>query len=302
MKSVSRCGGFFLVLFLLQSSFDLLAQPPSSGKTAIAAADSAGDPQKLFEAGEVALRAGKLDEAQSDFQAVLAIHPREAGAYTNLGVIHMRRKQWAQALDTLHTAEQLAPDMAGVRLNIGLVYYRQHNFHAAIAPFESVLKQMPSSYQARYLLGFCYFFDAQWAETISTLEPLWDQVPPPDQLNYLYVLGRAAELSRNSALEEKSYARMAEIGQGSPEFRMIIGKAHLNRGEYDDAFSDLEAAAKSDPRLPLVHYYLGMTYARRQDYRRAQVEFQKDLEIEPDAPYTYEELGKVESALQEEGQ
>lgn len=45
---------------------------------------------------------------------------------------------------------------------------------------------------------------------------------------------------------------MAEIGQGSPEFRMIIGKSHLNRGEYDDAVRELEAAAQADPKLPLL--------------------------------------------------
>jgi tetratricopeptide (TPR) repeat protein len=260
------------------------------------------DPQKLFEAGEAALHAGKLAEAEHEFQQVLAINPGVAGAYANLGVIDMRRKQWPQALAMLHQAEKLAPEMAGIRLNIGLVYYRQKNFRAAIEPFESVVRQMPGSYQARYLLGFCYFFNDRWADTVATLEPLWEQVSASDQLNYLYVLGRAAELSKNAALEEKAYARMAEIGQGAPEFRMIIGKSHLNRGEYDDAMRELEAAAQADPKLPLVHYYLGMTYVRKQDYERARVEFQKDLAQEPDAAFTYEQLGKVESTLQNEAE
>ncbi len=88
---------------------------------------------------------------------------------------------------------------------------------------------------------------------------------------------------------------MAEIGQGSPEFHMIIGKSHLNRGEYDDAVRELEAAAQADPKLPLVHYYLGMTYVRKQDYERARAEFQKDLALEPDAAFTYEQLGRSKS-------
>ena len=215
-------------------------------------------------------------------------------------MIEMRRKQWPQALEMLHKAEKLAPEMAGIRLNIGLVYYRERNFPAAIGPFESVAQQTPGSYQARYLLGFCYFFGGRWADTVATLEPLWEQVSAPDRLNYLYVLGRAAELSKNAALAEKAYARMAEIGQGSPEFHMIIGKSHLNRGEYDDAVRELEAAAQADPKLPLVHYYLGMTYVRKQDYERARAELQKDLTVEPDAAFTYEQLGKVNVTLQNE--
>ena len=39
-------------------------------------------------------------------------------AHANLGVIHMRRKQWPQALVRLRKAEKLAPTVAGIRLNI----------------------------------------------------------------------------------------------------------------------------------------------------------------------------------------
>ena len=46
---------------------------------------------------------------------------RQSGAaYTNLGVVYMRRKQWAKAVSTLEKAERLMPETAGVRLNIGL--------------------------------------------------------------------------------------------------------------------------------------------------------------------------------------
>src|SRR6202158_1300593 len=246
MSLVSSIRAPFVVLLLLFLSSSLSAQSGVPAKTGAGEAKVARDPQKLFEAGEAALHAGALDEAEHEFRQVLTINPGVAGAYANLGVIHMRRKQWPQALEMLHKAEKLAPDIAGIRLNIGLVYYRKRNFLAAIEPFESVVRQTPGSYQARYLLGFCYFFDSRWKDTVATLEPLWEQVSPAEQLHYLYVLGRAARSSKNAALEEKAYARMAEIGQGSPEFRMIIGKAHLNRGEYDEAVRELEAAARGE--------------------------------------------------------
>jgi len=297
---VSSTHALFVVLWLLFFPNGSGAQSSAPAKAEAGEAQSARDPQKLFDAATAALRAGKLDEAEREFRQVLSINPGVAGVYANLGVIHMRRKEWTQALEMLHKAEKLAPETAGIRLNIGLVYYRQKNFLAAIQPFESVVRQTPESYQARYLLGFCYFFNGRWADTVAMLEPIWEQVSAADQLNYLYVLGRAAELSKNAALEEKAYARMAEVGQGTPELRMIIGKAHLNRGEYEDAVKELEAAAQADPKLPLVHYYLGMTYVGQQDYGRARAEFKKDLALEPDAGFTYEQLGKVEITQQNE--
>lgn len=285
------------VIVLLLSPFGISAQSaiPANGASS---AQSAKNPQKIFEEGEAALRAGRLDDAERAFRQVLAADPEVAGAYANLGVIHMRRKQWPQALAVLRKAEKLAPTIAGIRLNIGLVYFRQNDFLSAIKPFESVVKQSPDSFQARYLLGLCYFFNNRWQDTIGQLEPLWGQAS--NQLNYLYVLSRAAEKANNPALEEKAQSRLVEIGQGVPEFRLIIGKAHYNRGEYDDAVRELEAAAQADPKLPFVHFNLGLVYVRKQDYERARTEFQKDLALEPDVAFTYEQLGNVESTLQNE--
>jgi len=258
-----------------------------------ASAPAAPNPRKLFEAGEAALRAGGLDRAERDFEQVIQLDPGVAGAYANLGVIHMRRKQWTQALAMLRKAEKLAPATTGIRLNIGLVYFRQNQFAQAIAPFESVVKQSPDSFQARYLLGLCYFFNDRWADATATLEPLWPQAS--DQMNYLYALGISAHETKNSAVEDKALGRLVEIGENTPEFHLFMGKAHLNRGEDDAALKDLEAAAQADPKLPFVHFNLGLTYTRKQDYGRAREEFRKDIALEPDLPYSFEQLGSLEA-------
>jgi len=264
----------------------MAVQLPAPGK-------GSPNPQEVFAAGETALRENRLDEAERDFRQVLALDPNIAGAYANLGVVHMRRKQWPQALTALRKAEKLAPSVVGIRLNIGLVYFRQNEFLSAIGPFESVLRQSPHSYQARYLLGLCYFFTNRWTDTVVALDPLWAQAS--DQLNYLYVLGLAAEKTKQTALQEKAWTRLVEIGRDLPEFHLLMGKAHLNRNEHEQALREFQLAVLRDPRLPFVHFNLGATYLRMRDYKQARAEFQKDLEIEPDLAVTYEQLGKLES-------
>src|ERR1700731_2029687 len=229
-RTMKRVSSFPLILLL--PIISLLLSLSSLVSAQSTAQHSGQDPQKFFEAGEAALRAGKLDEAERAFKQVLVLNLEVAGAYANLGVIHMRRKQWPQALEMLGKAEKLAPEIAGIRLNIRLVYFRQNDFARAIHPFESVVQQTPDSFQARYLLGLCYFFNDRWTDAIGTLEPLWGRAS--DQLNYLYVLEHAADKAKNPALEEKAAARLVEIGEGSPEFHLLMGKAHINRGEYDD--------------------------------------------------------------------
>jgi tetratricopeptide (TPR) repeat protein len=299
VKPVSSLRFQLLVIFPLLSvlsgqvraEWNLQSGAPKSTADGGGAATRSADPERFFHAGEAALKSGKLDEAERAFQEVVALDPGVAGAYANLGVIHMRRKQWTLALADLRKADKLAPQLPGIRLNIGLVYYRQNDFEHAIPPLESVVRDVPSSFQARYLLGLCYFFRERYAEAESTLEPLWTQAS--SQLNYLYVLGIAAGKSGNKELEQKALGRLVESGENSAEFHLLMGKAHLNREEYDEAITELQLAAKSDPRLPFVHFDLGVAYLKKQDLDNAKAELIKDIAVEPDLAYDYDQLGNV---------
>jgi Flp pilus assembly protein TadD len=57
--------------------------------------------RQVYEEGQQALGENRLADAERAFRRVLAMDPQNAGAYVNLGVIAMRRKQWAIALRNL---------------------------------------------------------------------------------------------------------------------------------------------------------------------------------------------------------
>jgi tetratricopeptide (TPR) repeat protein len=270
------------------------APGPASGQAAVT------DPALLFQQGETALNQGRLKEAERDFRQVLAANPQVAGAYANLGVVYMRRKQWAQALHLLRQAEHLLPHVAGIRLNIGLVYYRQSEFLKAIPPFESVLHDQPDSSQARHLLGQCYFFAERWADAADTLAPLWEQ--ESTQPLFLYMLSMSAHKAGKKELDEKAWAQLMKTGEGNPEFHLLMGKEHLQLEQYDIALTELQTAAQADPKLPFVHFNLGLTYLKKQDYEHARDEFLKDAALEPDLALNYDELGEVYSLMQQDSE
>lgn len=251
-----------------------------------------------YESGGQAMRAGNLRAAEAAFRHVLSIAPNDAGAHGNLGVIYMRQRKWNEALAQFKIAEKLAPAVAGVRLNIGLIYFRQGEYAAAIPPFESVLRDTPDSVQARRLLGICYLVKERYADSVRVLAPIWKS--ENNDLSYLYVVAVAADQAGNRELVERAGARMLEVGQNSAEMHLLLGKAHLMRGEEDDqAFSELEQAAKLNPRLPFVHYNLGALHMRKRDYSKAASEFLADAAIEPDVAYNYDQLGSAHLALEQ---
>lgn len=257
-----------------------------------------GSPQALFIAGEDALRKGDLLRAESSFRKVVELDPRSAGAYANLGVIYMRQKQWPQALRMLTKAKRLAPQVAGIRLNIGLAYYRQNDFKNAITPFESVVRDQPDSAQARYLLGLCYFFTERWADAVDMLQPLWGQQSL--NINYLYVLSIAANKAGRKEVDERAVSRMTEIGQSTPQFHLIMGRAYLNHEEDDQALAEFSEAMKGDATLPYLHYYMGMAYLHKQDFEHAAEQFQQAIAAEPDAAFNYDKLGSAYHSLEKD--
>jgi tetratricopeptide (TPR) repeat protein len=294
----------WLLLTSVAAAISPQSSSPGTAATArdgapVASSGAAIDPARLFQAGQDALNVGRLDEAERDFRDVLAANPRVGGAYANLGVVYMRRKQWAKALKMLREAEHLMPQVAGIRLNIGLAYYRQNEFLKAIPPFESVVRDQPDALQPRHLLGLCYFFAERWADAANTLEPLWAQ--ESGQLSYLYVLSIAAHRAGQKELDEKATAQLIKSGDGSPEFHLFMGKAHLNLEQYDMALTDFQAAAEANPKLTFVHFNLGLTYLKKQDYEHARDEFLKDAAVEPDLALNYDELGDVYSLMQQDG-
>jgi tetratricopeptide (TPR) repeat protein len=259
---------------------------PSDASSSSGSASPHEGPAKIFARGEAALGKGDLDVAERSFRQVLAIDPKSSAAYANLGVIAMRRKQWTTALTNLQKAEKLAPQIAGIRLNIGLAYYRQNDFWHATPAFESVVKDQPDSVQARFLLGQCYFFTDRWVEAADMLQSIWEQ--QASDLTYLYVLGIAADKAERKELSDRALGRLAQVGGDSAEVHLLVGKAKLNLEAYDDAVKELAGAAEEDPKLPFVHFYLGMAYSKKGDYERAKAEFLKDIALEPDAVFNYD--------------
>jgi tetratricopeptide (TPR) repeat protein len=306
MRPVSSARTFLRIIGYLLLTGAAAAMPPQGSSASVnpqtqnplAASAKIKDPAELFQAGQDALNEGRLDEAERDFRHVLAINPLSGAAYANLGVVYMRRKQWTKALASLRQAEHLMPQESGVRLNIGLAYFRQNEFLKAIPAFESVVREQPNAPQPRHLLGLCYFFAERWADAANTLEPLWPQ--ESGQLSYLYVLSIAAHRAGLKELDEKATAQIIKNGEGSPEFHLFMGKAHLNLEQYDLALADFQAAAEANPKLTFVHFNLGLTYLKKQEYELARDEFLKDIRVEPDLAFDYDELGNVYSLMQQD--
>ncbi len=255
-----------------------------------------------YEQGLKAMQDGKLDEAERQLRLVVAQQPSDVQARVNLGVVYMRRSEWQRALVELEAAEHLAPQVAGIRLNLGLVFYREGLYGKAIPAFESVIRDEPGSVQARRLLGLCYLFVERYKESADLLGAVWAE--SQSDPSYVYALAVAADRAGLQSLAQKAFTQLltmskSETGdrRAAPMIGLMIGKAYIQRDDYEQALIELKKAVALDPRLPMLHYHLGMVYRHNGMLPEAKAEFLADLAIEPRVAEALDQLGEVEYSL-----
>ena len=99
-----------------QRADSLLARHDLEGAEAIASNCDSKAPFKVI-LGEIALRRGKVEEAERQFRDVTAMEPRDARAWFRLGQVSEYTFNRRTAQDCFRRAHQLAPGVAGLVLH-----------------------------------------------------------------------------------------------------------------------------------------------------------------------------------------
>jgi len=71
------------------------------------------------------------------------------------------------------------------------------------------------------------------------------------------------------------------------------GVAHLEKGEYDAAISDLTKAIKMRPRFALGHFYRGRAYHRKGQHDKALPDLTEAIELDPALAVAYGERAVI---------
>jgi len=116
----------FLVLCCLVLA---LAAPPAWTQNA----------DDLLSQAIVALRKGKLDEAERDLKSVLVIDPDNAEAYYRLGLLYVKRRKIDQAIEYFKKSTRLAPSNIRIGLKLAELYETLGRYAEAQTEYKRLL-------------------------------------------------------------------------------------------------------------------------------------------------------------------
>ncbi len=142
---------------------ELLALGYAAGSTTAAAAATAGralpDPKDrvaqyaLLDRGLMALSVGDTDAAITMFRHVSEADPDNPMAWLNMGIAHLRLKQFDLAITALATARTLAGELPSVEVQLARAYVGRKALPEARGVLEPLLARHPQLVEAHVLLA-----------------------------------------------------------------------------------------------------------------------------------------------------
>jgi len=200
------------------------AEAAKQGATGAVAEQLRGDFQKAVDLHT----AGKLDEAEAAYKAILGTHPDVPEVYRNLGSIYLKKKSYPEAETALQKANELRPSpevtsllvqvyqesgqqdkalalvekSAGAnptdvrsQFNRGIFLLNANKNEEAAAAFEAAIKADPNFAESYYRLGALMIGQGKIPDAIQNLEK-YLSLNPTDQQNVATAQGLLKALKK----------------------------------------------------------------------------------------------------------
>lgn len=193
----------------------------------------------------------------SVINAALAEVPAAARTLYQQAIESGKTGNSAKAIDSLKMAISLYPKFPLALNELGVQYLILGQAAKAVEPLKSASKLSPDAYSPHLNLGIALLETRQLSD---------------------------AEMELREALKINA----------TPTAHMYLGLTLVSARRFDEAQQELETAiTNGGENLAQAHRYLGGIYWRKQDYRRAVVEFESYLRLTPNAPDAEQVRGTI---------
>jgi tetratricopeptide (TPR) repeat protein len=114
--------------------------------------------------------AGKLDEAEAAYKAIVATSPDVPEVYQNLGSLYLAKKDYAAAESALQKGLELRPDSSDMSAQLARVYQESGQADKALALVEKSAGENPTDARAQYNRGIFLLNANKNEEAIAAFE------------------------------------------------------------------------------------------------------------------------------------
>ncbi len=224
---------------------------------AFAAAPSE-EAKKHFNSGVNAEKAGKVDEAITEYEAAVKVSPDyldahknlaaayktknnlplaithleavakvepSAGKWDTIGSLAMTAKDYIQAVAAYEKAVELKPNNAKMMLALADAYKKDRQTTKAVETYKKVIAADPKNAAARFNLGKTYFDNEDYAQAKAVFKEMTTAVPADPRSFYMYAVSVHSEDPENIDAYQPLYEDFIKRFKGNPKATTNVKQA-----------------------------------------------------------------------------
>ncbi len=253
---------------------------------------AAADPDiRCKEQGDTFLAEGKFTDAAESYRHAIAINPRYAKAFCNLGFALNQLGQHTDAEECLNQALAIDPTLADAYYLLGSIHQLHARFDEAIHFFQKTLEcdsRFEFAYRNLCLLLFQIGAVEQAREVILTGVEFF-----PHSIEFHFFLGNLYYAEKEWALSVASFQHALSIQPDYAPAYVNMAMALRDQGNPDQALEALGRAVRIDPSVADWHLKRGHILQLQQQEEQALQCYRQAIVLQPDFALAHTNLGSL---------
>ncbi len=245
------------------------------------------DVQGAIQRGAVAMRNGRIADAEAAFREAVKLAPDLAEVHLDLGLVLGKEGKQQEAIASLTKATELDPKAASAHMFLGIFLYQANRRDEAIQALNQELLLNPKNVEALTWLGIVELAAGHPERAVNPFDQAAEITP--NDLNVLEYRGKA-----HSLVAQESYARMARLNPNSWQVHKVQAELYAESDKYAEAIKEYEAAIRDEQNNGDLYEGLGDEYRHMNELESAQKAYSKELELSPENPIALYNLGSTD--------
>jgi len=238
------------------------------------------NPRPFYMLAALESRAGHRAKALEIYRSILVRKPSETLASYKSGIIYIENSDLDRADKIADDLMARFPNNAdGVRLK-GLVWYHRKNYAEALNYLHSALKMSPTL-ETYHFIGLCFYYRGELESALSQFRKILDRVPESRQARLMIGTILLAQKRIDDATNE--IQKVLKSNDRDAVAHNLLGNAYMAKGMFDDGMNEFAKATRIDPRIVDAYLKRGYFYFSRGKDAEGESELTSAVKAVPDA-------------------
>lgn len=250
------------------------------------------NPGVSYITGLIHLQKKDYADAQNSFEDAVRYAPNYLPALIGLGIAHLEQGHYQQAAQYLGQVVANAPRLDAVRLPLAIARYRLKDYSGVESALEPVVVAKKANGPMLRLLVDADLAQGKTEQAITYMKQLVAASPKSTKARIALGLGLMDAGALADGLKQLESA--TKLGPEASQAQILLVLGYLKAHHPDKALAAAEQYRKAHPKEAISYNLIGGSYLGLQQLDNAKAAFQKALQVAPGDPASAQNLAKLE--------